>query len=67
MAKKFSGLRAKMSAAALAESEREFRKLLEEMPLRRLRAARNLTQENLAKILQVRQSEVSKIERRADM
>src|SRR5690348_16299269 len=67
MAKKFSELRAKMSAAALAESERQFRKMLEEMPLRKLRAARNLTQENLAKILQVNQSEISKIERRADM
>lgn len=67
MAKKFSELRAKMSPAAQAASEREFRKMLEEMPLQRLRSARNLTQESLASILHVKQSEISKIERRADM
>jgi transcriptional regulator with XRE-family HTH domain len=35
--------------------------------LRKLRAARALTQESLANVLHVRQSEVSKIERRTDM
>ena len=44
-----------MSPEARAQSEREFRQLLEEMPLRKLRAARNLTQENLAKVLHVKQ------------
>jgi DNA-binding XRE family transcriptional regulator len=67
MARKFSELREKMSPAARAASEREFRRMVEEMPLRRLRAARELTQENLAKVLRVKQSEVSKIERRTDM
>lgn len=67
MAKKFSELRAKMSPVARAKSERAFKQMVEEMPLRRLRAARELTQERLAEVLQVRQSEVSKIERRADM
>jgi transcriptional regulator with XRE-family HTH domain len=67
MAKKFSELRAKMSPAAKEESEREFRRLVEEMPLQKLRAARSLTQENLARILNVNQSEVSKIENRADV
>jgi transcriptional regulator with XRE-family HTH domain len=67
MARKFSELRDKMSPAARAESEREFRRMVEEMPLRKLRAARALTQENLASVLHVRQSEVSKIERRTDM
>jgi transcriptional regulator with XRE-family HTH domain len=56
-----------MSPAARTESEREFRRMVEEMPLRKLRAARDLTQENLASILHVKQSEVSKIERRTDM
>jgi transcriptional regulator with XRE-family HTH domain len=41
--------------------------MVEEMPLRKLRAARELTQENLASVLHVKQSEVSKIERRTDM
>lgn len=67
MTKRFSELRAKMSPAARAKSERQFKQLVEEMPLRRLRAARELTQERLAEVLQVRQSEVSKIERRTDM
>ena len=67
MARKFSELRDKMSAAAHAESEREFRRIVEEMPLQRLREARHLTQTNLAKVLGVSQSEVSKIERRTDV
>jgi len=67
MARKFAELRQKMSPAARAESEREFRRMVEEMPLRRLRVARELTQENLASALRVKQSEVSKIERRTDM
>lgn len=67
MARKFSELREKMSPAARAESEREFRRMVEEMPLRKLRAARELTQENLASVLHMKQSEVSKIERRTDM
>ena len=67
MARRFAELRAKMSPDARAESEREFRRMVEEMPLRRLRAARALTQENLASVLHVRQSEISKIERRTDM
>ena len=67
MARKFSELRDKMSPAARSESEREFRRMVKEMPLRKLRAARELTQENLASVLHVKQSEVSKIERRTDM
>ncbi len=67
MARKFSELREKMSPAARAASEREFQKMVREMPLRKLRAARELTQESLAKVLRVKQSEVSKIERRTDM
>ena len=41
--------------------------MVEQMPLRKLRAARELTQENLANVLHVKQSEISKIERRTDM
>jgi len=67
MAKKFSELRDRMSPAARAASEREFRRIVEEMPLEELRAARELTQTSLAKILDVGQSEVSKIEKRTDM
>lgn len=67
MARKFSELRGRMSRGARAASEREFRRLIEEMPLRQLRAARALTQESLANALGVRQSEISKIEKRTDV
>ena len=48
MARKFSELREKMSPAACAESEREFRRIVEEMRLEELRTARELTQTALA-------------------
>jgi hypothetical protein len=67
MVRKFSELEAKMSPQARAESERGFRKLLAEMPLHRLRNARELTQENLAHVLGLKQGDISKMERRADM
>jgi hypothetical protein len=67
MARKFSELRAKMSPAAKGESDREFHRLIEEMPLQKLRSARNFTQQNLASVLKVNQSEISKIENRADV
>ncbi len=67
MAKKFNELRRKMTQAARAASDHEFEILIKEMPLRQLRAAREFTQAQLAAILQVNQSEVSKIEQRADM
>jgi DNA-binding XRE family transcriptional regulator len=67
MARKFSELRNKMSPAARTESEREFRRIVEEMPLQRLREARHLTQARLANVMGVSQSEISKIERRTDV
>jgi len=41
--------------------------MLKEMPLQELRAARELTQQSLAEIMDVSQAEVSKIERRTDV
>lgn len=67
MAKKYSELQAKMSPTAREASDREFRRLIEEMPLQKLRNARQFTQEGLAKALDVNQSEISKIEKRTDM
>jgi transcriptional regulator with XRE-family HTH domain len=67
MARNFRELRDRMSSEARRESDREYQRLVQEMPLGKLRAARELTQENLARILDVNQSEISKIERRADM
>ncbi|MDQ3253534.1 MAG: helix-turn-helix domain-containing protein [Acidobacteriota bacterium] len=67
MAKSFKVLERKMSPEALARSEEKAKRLIAEMPLQELRAARKLTQEELAKTLNVNQAAVSKLERRADM
>jgi len=67
MAKSFKNLKEKMSPASRVRADAKAEKLLEEMPLYELRNARQLTQEKLAKELHVKQSAVSKLERRADM
>ena len=67
MAKNFKTLQEKMSPEARARSEALANKMIEEMPLDELRVARDLTQEHLAELLNVRQSAVSKLERRSDM
>lgn len=67
MAKSFKNLKQKMSPAALQRAEKRARKMLAEMPLNELRAARQLTQESLAKSLGINQAAVSKMERRTDM
>ena len=67
MAKSFKTLRAKMSPASRARADAKAEQLLTEMPLYELRSARQMTQEKLAKELNVKQSAVSKLERRADM
>lgn len=65
--KNFRELEAKMSPESIARSNALVDKMIEEMPLNRLRAARELTQEHLAKLLHKDQSAVSQIERRTDM
>jgi DNA-binding XRE family transcriptional regulator len=60
-------LRAKMSPESRARVEERVRQALQEMPLEELREARDLTQKQLAQVLQVSQGAVSKVERRADM
>ncbi len=67
MAKNFKELRAKMSPAAREKSHKLASKYREEMALDEVRAARKMTQEHLAKILNINQAAVSKLERRADM
>jgi DNA-binding XRE family transcriptional regulator len=56
-----------MSPASQARSQGKARKMMAEMSLNELRAARAITQEHLASILGVRQAAVSKMEKRADM
>ena len=67
MAKKFAELEAKMSANAIARSDDKAKRLKAEMALNELRAAREMTQEQLAATLDVNQAAISKIERRTDM
>lgn len=67
MAKNFKDLQAKMSQESRARSEAKAQQIIREMALDELRAARALTQEHLSKILGVKQSAISKLERRADM
>jgi transcriptional regulator with XRE-family HTH domain len=67
MAKNFQSLQAKMSPEPRARSEAKAERLIPEMALDELRAARALTQEHLSTILGVKQSAISKLERRADM
>jgi DNA-binding XRE family transcriptional regulator len=67
MAKNFRELEKKMSPELRARSDKEYERLLAEMPLQQLRAARELTQQQMAELLEVHQSEISKIEKRTDM
>jgi len=67
MAKKFRDLRAKMSPEAQARARAKAQALLAEMPLAELRQARQLSQEQLAAELDVRQPAVAKMEKKADM
>jgi DNA-binding XRE family transcriptional regulator len=67
MNRKFSDLTKKMSAKDRTEIKARSTKLLAELPLEQLRSARSLTQTNMAQILGVNQSAISKIEKRTDM
>jgi transcriptional regulator with XRE-family HTH domain len=67
MAKKFSELRKKMSPEAQEFAAQRKLELIKEMPLRELRQALSFSQEDIATILEINQSSVSKIERETDM
>ena len=67
MTKPFNELRKKMSPASQARADALAKAMLLEMPLHELRQAMNLTQEELASTLNVKQATISKLERRTDM
>lgn len=67
MAKNFRELRAKMPRKAQARSAEAAGKIIQALPLAELRDAQHITQEQLAKRLNIDQSAVSKIEHRTDM
>jgi len=64
---KWSELEAKMSPEARAEVQRRVREEMKQMPLHELRAARRLTQQQLARTLDMTQAAVSQMEKRTDM
>jgi DNA-binding XRE family transcriptional regulator len=67
MTRNFKELRAKMSLGRRARIAEKTRTLRNEMALNELREAVSLTQESLADTLGVKQSSISKMERRSDM
>jgi len=63
----FKELQARMSPERQAANAAAAERMLREMPLDELRAARQLTQESLADLLGIKQASISKMERRTDM
>jgi transcriptional regulator with XRE-family HTH domain len=67
MARNYRELRAKMNPADVAENNQRVREELQRMALDELRNAKQLTQADMAELLDVPQSSISRIEQRADM
>lgn len=67
MSKPFNTLRKKMSKAAQQASADKTKQMLKEMPLQELRQAHQMSQERMAELLDTKQANVSRIERRTDM
>ncbi len=67
MARPFSELKGKMTTASLKRAQGKAKAMMREMALQELRRARLLSQEQLAKTLNLGQPSVSKLEQRTDM
>ena len=67
MAKSFKNLRAKMSPDAKALSKEIAQKLRREIRLSELRNALDISQEELAELLNKKQAAISRLERRSDI
>jgi transcriptional regulator with XRE-family HTH domain len=67
MARNFRELQAKMDLASRAETAGRVREELQRMAMDELRNAKRLTQADMAEMLDVPQSSISRIEQRADM
>jgi transcriptional regulator with XRE-family HTH domain len=67
MPRNFKELQEKMDPASRADNRQRVRDELQRMALDELRSAKRLTQADMAEMLDVPQSSISRIERRADM
>lgn len=67
MRKSFKLLKQKIPASARKKALEKTQQLISEMPLQELRQARQMSQEKLAEILETKQANISRIERRTDM
>ena len=67
MARNFKHIQDKMDPASRAENRRRVHEELQRMALDELRNAKRLTQMDMAEMLDVPQSSISRIEQRADM
>jgi transcriptional regulator with XRE-family HTH domain len=67
MARNYKELQAKMNPADVAENRQRVREELQRMALDELRNAKELTQADMAELLDVPQSSISRIEQRTDM
>src|ERR1700691_1795461 len=67
MARNFKELQAKMDPASRSNNQQRVRNELQRMALDELRSAKQLTQADMAEMLDVPQSSISRIEQRADM
>jgi transcriptional regulator with XRE-family HTH domain len=67
MARNFKELQEKMAPASRSDNRQRVREELQRMALDELRSAKQLTQADMAELLDVPQSSISRIERRADM
>ncbi len=65
--KNFRLLEEQMGTERIAASDARVEQMIAEMPLNRVREARNLTQAHLGSILHKDQSAISQMERRSDM
>jgi len=67
MAKAFHTLKKRLSPKAQKAAAKLANQLLASMPLQELRQARHLSQEHLARMLETKQANISRVERRTDM
>jgi len=67
MARNFKELQAKMDPTSVADNKRRVREEIQRMALDELRGLKRLTQADMAEMLDVPQSSISRIEQRADM